>query len=356
MGIFKHFKLQIDNSIIMGNKLSKKKKNGSSTPSSGGSPVGDTTSALDKIINNSGKYDILETMGGSCECKKVRETETGKIYIVKIRKNKDQCLNEMRANKLYGSLGAAVPKTEMHSDPSTGLIITTQDFIEGKTLKEITESKDRNQITKAHKALGQHYLLDCLFSNWDVIGGRGGDNIIITDDDKAFRIDNAGVFGIRAQGEPRPSWGNEQIVSELYVMRDPEGNKQAADVFQHVSDHEIAHQFVALKNLLSEGFLEKDVFESTDHADLIILKSRIEWVEQFLQQSAPEVLLQFDSSSFAALATDEATSLPKSTSPRTTEAKIQYLTELGFSTEQSEGLFFYLFFLLFDDCCNILNE
>eukprot|EP01060_Flectonema_neradi_P022655 TRINITY_DN308_c2_g1_i1.p1 TRINITY_DN308_c2_g1~~TRINITY_DN308_c2_g1_i1.p1 ORF type:complete len:372 (+),score=70.84 TRINITY_DN308_c2_g1_i1:64-1179(+) len=339
----------------MGNKLSKKNKATSApaaaatttttaattgtapaTAAPAGPPPVPSAKAgvLEKIIKKQGKYKIISSMGGSCECQKVQEKSTGKLYIVKLRKSKDQCINEMRANKLYTALGASIPETEIHTDPSTGCTLTTQEYIDGTTLKDLFESKNQHEITKATEAVGNHYLIDCLLSNWDVVGGRGGDNIIITADGKAYRIDNAGVFGIRAQGEPRPSWGKEQIVSELYVMRDPEGNKQAAAVFQHISDHEVAHQFIALKNLLSTGFLENEVFESEDHPDLRIVKSRIEWVEQFLQQSAPEVLL--DPASLAGEESVIQAQSQKQFSPRTAEEKLSYLVDLGFNIEAAE--------------------
>jgi hypothetical protein len=51
------------------------------------------------------------------------------------------------------------------------------EYIEGQVLRDYRESNPK-KIKEVNKELQKHYVLDCLFGNWDVIGIEA-DNIVI---------------------------------------------------------------------------------------------------------------------------------------------------------------------------------
>ncbi|KAJ9442035.1 hypothetical protein DIPPA_05027 [Diplonema papillatum] len=234
-------------------------------------------------------YEFVgDGLGGSADARRAVKKATGETVVLKLRYSVRQCQNEVAATKLYAAMGAKVPTTKVVGTAAGKLLpILEQELVGGETLLALTEQKETDpaaaeRVEAARGNLCSHFLLDCLLANWDVVGGRGGDNILVQADGSAYRVDNAGVLSIRAQGGPRLEWCG--VVSELHVMRDAaDGNKQCGNVFFDVTDDQIRDQFASLHSHLascrgSEGRLLLG-FTEADHE---IFDERLRYVEQYL--------------------------------------------------------------------------
>lgn len=214
----------------------------------------DLGKAVDVAIASCDAFEHLGRMsGGSCQVRKVREKATGKLWVVKMRPNATQCQNEMAAAQIYNRFGGKVPRTEVLQEP--GLMpLLCQEFIEGSSLLELRQKGDTAAAEAAERKLCEGFAIDCLLANWDVVGGRGGDNIVIDAQGECWRIDNAGCFGIRAQGLPKGAgWCPE--VSEVFLMRDVEGgNTQAAECLRHTTDIMAVSQIMVLASAGEDPF------------------------------------------------------------------------------------------------------
>ena len=208
------------------------------------------------VRGREGMTFIANLTGGTTDSAKV--SVNGVVKVVKLRRSPAQCDAEVAATELYGKLGAYVPTTtsESYTTPSgTTLGVLIQDFIEGPTLLELLQSNQKGQhdtlVESAFETLSDTFLLDALFANWDVIGGRGGDNIVVhtteSGEVRGYRVDNAGVFGFRAQGgrKEEAAWGMDGFVSELHTMRSL-GETGCAQVFSRVSDEALVVQYIDL--------------------------------------------------------------------------------------------------------------
>eukprot|EP00756_Hemistasia_phaeocysticola_P002104 Hpha_TRINITY_DN11454_c0_g1::TRINITY_DN11454_c0_g1_i1::g.137681::m.137681 len=234
--------------------------------------------AIDAAIEASSEYEHLgRVSGGSCEVRKVREKATGKLWVVKLRPNPVQCQNEKLAAELYNRFGGKVPRTEVIQEPGC-VPLLCQEYIEGVTLLELRTKGDTAAVEKASRKLCDAFAIDCLLGNWDVVGGRGGDNILVDTQGEVWRIDNAGCFGIRAQGAPKGTgWCPE--VTEIFLMRDVEGgNTQAAECLKYTTDEMAIAQITAL---VSAG---EEPFNQLPPADKHMCMQRVRNMEQWVYQ------------------------------------------------------------------------
>eukprot|EP01064_Diplonema_japonicum_P010711 TRINITY_DN1794_c1_g1_i1.p1 TRINITY_DN1794_c1_g1~~TRINITY_DN1794_c1_g1_i1.p1 ORF type:complete len:323 (+),score=73.05 TRINITY_DN1794_c1_g1_i1:48-971(+) len=261
----------------MGNKFSKK-KDGSTSPSS---PAREAQIAVIKeaikLIRKQKNLEVVEVLGGSGGNIKVKDKTENKTQVWKMRKSREHAEGEVNANQVYKNLGCKVPDTSVKEVGKQVFVI--QDFLEGRTLLDARKKNDEEAVQHARERLGEHFVVDCLLANWDVIGGRNGDNIIIDESGDCWRIDNAGVFSMRAQGERKPEASWSEPVTELYLMRDIEsGNEQAADIFKNITTTDIAAQLLQIST-------RDDVFTHLPERDLSIIRSRVGYVETFIAAS-----------------------------------------------------------------------
>eukprot|EP01062_Namystynia_karyoxenos_P038826 TRINITY_DN28211_c0_g1_i1.p1 TRINITY_DN28211_c0_g1~~TRINITY_DN28211_c0_g1_i1.p1 ORF type:complete len:367 (+),score=103.40 TRINITY_DN28211_c0_g1_i1:80-1180(+) len=260
----------------MGNTLEKRRGKPSAQ---GGQPGGEEEGArIDTILTQSAEFEPLGRVGGgSCEVRKVRDKATGRLWAVKRRPNPQQCVNEQHAAAIYRHFGAAVPETIVYQEG--GVTVIVQAFLESTTLQAMRE-QDAGKARAAEEVLGKHFAIDCLLANWDVIGGRGGDNICIDAEGVPWRIDNAGCFGLRAQGEPKDRTGWSPAVTELFLMRDPEGgNIEAARTFQHVTSEQLAGQ---ISELVAAG---EAPFAALPPADKAMCLARVAYMRDWVQDT-----------------------------------------------------------------------
>lgn len=163
------------------------------------------------------------------------------------------CLNEYYANKLYKILEVPVPEVSIYCNKSKKVIsseeqIDTQEivmlskFIKGEILEEYLKKwkKDPDKIMALYKKLQTNFVADCLFANWDVLGGHF-DNILVDPEGTPWRIDNGGSLEYRARGELKNSaWSSE--VKELDTLRNSKLNETAAQIFSSISNQSIIDQ------------------------------------------------------------------------------------------------------------------
>eukprot|EP01063_Lacrimia_lanifica_P027822 TRINITY_DN395_c2_g1_i1.p2 TRINITY_DN395_c2_g1~~TRINITY_DN395_c2_g1_i1.p2 ORF type:complete len:302 (+),score=119.78 TRINITY_DN395_c2_g1_i1:2558-3463(+) len=174
----------------------------------GGAPAGGEkqlvaeTQTMLKWLKKKRKAKGITVLGGGT-CTAVRAVVDGEVRVFKVRYSAAQVENEQRANALYARFGAAVPEVRVERiDGAEGVACMSQRYIEGTSLLALELQREKFEaggdaasaagvkahLRAAHDALGEHFLLDCVFGNWDVIGARGrtgGDNVLVGSHDSA---------------------------------------------------------------------------------------------------------------------------------------------------------------------------
>jgi hypothetical protein len=112
----------------------------------------------------------LATLQGSSHPKKVQDPSTQQLYVLKksfIDNNKEHLVNEYNTNQAYSALGVNVPPMRLYEDK---LLIH---FIDAAVdLKQYKLTASKQQIENVYNQLKKHFVVDCLFANWDVIGSH----------------------------------------------------------------------------------------------------------------------------------------------------------------------------------------
>src|SRR6516225_11934003 len=137
----------------------------------------------------------------------------------------DRTLNEQLTNQLYKAAGVPVADTKV-TRWRNGTALSSQ-IVEGKKLSRF-EPSEYPKI----KDLLEHYPADAWLANYDVAGTHHN-NIIVDDDDRAWRIDNGGGLRYRATGKPKEHW-DEDSSKELEGLQSKEHNKWTAKLFKDV--------------------------------------------------------------------------------------------------------------------------
>jgi SPP1 gp7 family putative phage head morphogenesis protein len=184
---------------------------------------------------------LVKQLGGSTGAQLVEDPLTGKRFVLKRGANPDHLMEEAHADAAYAALGIPVPKSKIYQTPAGPAKLA--EFVEGRTLSQITDAKER---AKAEAALREHFAADALLGNWDVIG-LGADNVLVDKKGKVWRIDNGGSLRFRAQGAPKSAGQWDDYPTELWTMRDAHVNPSAAQVFGKVKFYDVAKQVDALE-------------------------------------------------------------------------------------------------------------
>lgn len=184
----------------------------------------------------------VRALGGSTGAKLVRDTATGKQYVLKRGNSPDHLREEMAADAAYQALGIPVPKFRGYETKDGPVKLA--EFIEGTSLKQALKGKPE-EVAKLKVKLQQHFAADALLGNWDVVGMEM-DNILIAKDGTPYRIDNGGSLRYRAQGGLKGDLWND-YPTELWSLQNPDINEQTANVFDGLSYADLVGQMEALQ-------------------------------------------------------------------------------------------------------------
>lgn len=169
------------------------------------------------------------------------QDENGKKWVVKEGASDGQSQAEFEADEAYRALGINVPASMMIDGHRVS------EFIEGKPLGEWLETASPDDKKKVLEEIRAGFAADAIFGNKDVVG-LVKDNILVTPEGHAFRIDNGGSLGYRAQGEPDKRFG--AYPDELFSMRNsaptyagkPDREYSVGEIFGSLSELDVAWQ------------------------------------------------------------------------------------------------------------------
>jgi hypothetical protein len=197
-----------------------------------------TTDGWPKDLNS---FEEVSLLGGSTGAKLVRHKATGEQFVMKRGANADHLREEVAADRLYRSAGVDVPEPRLYELPDGPVKLAR--YIDGaKTLGKWMDSATAAQKEQMRAQLRGNFLVDVALGNRDVIGS-GRDNVLVTADGKAWRIDNGGSMRFRAMGD-RKDFG--PTATELSTMLDPKVNPTAQAIFSGLGKDEMRAQFTRL--------------------------------------------------------------------------------------------------------------
>ena len=196
----------------------------------------DLAKKLDFLAPTEGDVSNWPVTGGqkgSNPGAKLKDPDTGQEYYVKTPKTESHVQSEVLANKLYAAFGVGAPEVAQVS--YKGKPATSSKMIESSGESVLAKMKEDPEF---RKEVQKGFAIDALLGNWDV-AGASLDNIIVGKDGKPYRIDNGGSLNYRAQGSKKPGGGLSDDPQELYTLRNPSKNYQAAKLFGDMTDDEI---------------------------------------------------------------------------------------------------------------------
>lgn len=181
----------------------------------------------------------------------------GKKYVRKQSWSQGHVEAEFYADKFYKAAGVPVAEVKLYHPDTLEAIegevpgdispIMLSVFIEDTELLNCyiprgfrNKGKTIDQFEEVAAKIRQHFVLDVLIANRDVIGLEH-DNILITKEGTPIRIDNGSAFEYRAQGEIKPD-GFAAEANEIDGLRSESVNWAAAKVFQDITSEEIIEQ------------------------------------------------------------------------------------------------------------------
>ncbi|CDR34005.1 SH2 domain-containing protein [Criblamydia sequanensis] len=232
---------------------------------------------------------INSNLGGSTGAKLVKSNDT--YFVSKKGNHAEHILAEYGANKVYKALGVPVPEVALYDETSGAKVAGQAKPTHPLMLAEyfqpcipLGEYLQNSSITQENKdkviaKLQEHFVIDCLLANWDVIGLES-DNVLVTTDGTPIRIDNGSAFEFRAQGGLKKE-GFSPNVTELDSMRDWIINPSAASIYGSLSNQEILIQIdwvLAREDLL---------FKSIDKKYHSSLSKRLEFLTTYKNQLQP---------------------------------------------------------------------
>ena len=218
----------------------------------------------------------IKSLGGSTKAVLVEDPATGKRYVKKTGSSPLHIREEFAADKAYEVLGINVPKAQLYETPDGPVKLAG--YVEGTPLGNLKGKAKDAAIAELQKG----FAADALLGNWDVIG-LGNDNIIVSKDGTAYRVDNGGSLRYRAQGSPKKTplsdeeikklpayetmrlslgeaaaiqslkdFTNKDLTewnaypTEVWSLRDPKNNPNSAAVFGKLTHSEILGQIEGL--------------------------------------------------------------------------------------------------------------
>lgn len=238
-------------------------KRGGSKPKNGG-----TTAVAGLFPKELGaKLNILGSAGGTTGAKFAEYR--GNKFVLKKGTSSDHLLSEHMADSAYKAAGIAVPNYKVYGTP-LGLRKLSH-VVEGKKLSDVTGSLK----VKAIKDLRKGFAVDVALGNWDVTG-KGHDNVIVTKQGKAYRIDNGGALQYRAQGKLKGDKWNGQA-TEWHSLRDRATNPDSAKVFGGMTHAELKASVTHLNKH------KDDILKVLSPGDAHIVSQRIAAINEHLK-------------------------------------------------------------------------
>ncbi|MCO7058313.1 NUDIX domain-containing protein [Pseudomonas juntendi] len=175
---------------------------------------------------------------------------SGAKWLVKGTKgNPDMAHNEVLASRLYNAAGAHAPEmrpVDLGTEHGGGTGVASR-MLDGP-LEKVNASPQN--ISQAQK----HFAVDAWLANWDAVG-LGFDNIAVTGNGTASRIDPGGALLYRAQGAPKGAAFNKHA-NEWDTLRDAKSNPQSAAVFAGMTSTQLA-QSAARLDSISEATIKQ---------------------------------------------------------------------------------------------------
>lgn len=202
----------------------------------------------------------VQALGGSTGAKLV-EGPDGTKYVHKQGNSPEHLKAEFAADRVYEAAGVAVPKGHLY-DADGKPTKLTEYLADAKPLSHVTGKEYDSAVAQLKK----NFVLDAVLANRDV-AGMGLDNIMVTKDGQAVRIDNGSSFDFRAQGKKKPFTNN---VEELDTMLDPAKNANTAKLFGGITAKEMHDQALSLKAN------EKAILDATPQQYKATMQARID--------------------------------------------------------------------------------
>lgn len=214
----------------------------------------------------------------------------GKKYICKngSGKQSDIIKNGYTADMAYRAGGIYSPDAKLY-EFGDGKTYKLSEFIEGQKLIDVWKSADESKRNEIRNELLKGYPLDCLFSNFDVLGtspeesqsvtilDENGkkqhtsvafDNIILGNDGHAYRIDNDGSFAMTGKGGTKKSTGGQYTCPIESEQWDKWADRQWIDEFRTMR-----------RNVKNAGVFDRyttaDIFRSAAHINFNALQKAL---------------------------------------------------------------------------------
>lgn len=217
----------------------------------------------------------IKDLSGSTKPELVSYNNT---YFVKKKSQKSgHTKSEFFTHKLYQISGCPFIPNMMFYDDNNGTCLLSE-YIDGELLTDIIKKNNQSIPNDIINELKKYFVLDCLFMNWDVMGGDY--NNIIVKDGKCYRIDLGGSLEFRAQGEKKKQEDLKKEVIELDGMR-KNINFTTYLVFNSIQDNEIKSQ---IKDLLQRKKEIIELLEDDYEGDSVLFINRITYLEEYLKK------------------------------------------------------------------------
>ena len=219
------------------------------------------------------QLELVRELGGSTGAQLYENPITKQRYVMKGGRNEAHIKTEMLADSLYLAGGAKVPEFKRYRD-SEGNLIKLAEYIQGRSLDEFLNTATDLEVDQVKKQLQENFALDALLGNWDV-AGLTNDNIIVDSDLVAWRIDNGGSLDRRATGVKKNSEQWSEYADELWSMRDPNINRNAADLFGSMSWEQVMESAKKINhkkilNAIDDNQLKLDLVSRLDKLDDLV--------------------------------------------------------------------------------------
>lgn len=149
------------------------------------------------------------------------EDANGDKWYVKTPQSAAHVGNENLMNRLYSAAGAPVPQTAVSPDGKR-FMSKIEDSVDWHTLSG-------DNLEHAQEMVAKNFVVDAWLANWDA---ALNDNMRITKDGLALRVDAGGAGMFRARGGVRDLTYD---VGELKTLRDPAVSRDGAKLYSKVT-------------------------------------------------------------------------------------------------------------------------
>lgn len=204
---------------------------------------------------------------------------TGFQYYVKTPKSDKHAANEVLGGALYDAAGTKFGRAYLGKDKKGNTVLVSQ-VLDGAD----KDFADKKSNADAKSSAQEDFAVDAWLGNYDAVG-LAYDNMLTKGND-VFRIDAGGALLFRAQGGTNKDFGPE--ATQIDSMRDSKTNPQAADIFDGMTDEQIAESVKKVQAITPEKIdelVDASFPDDKKTADELksLLKSRREYlIERFL--------------------------------------------------------------------------